>query len=312
MNKKQNLHPLVSIAIITYNHARFIENAIKSVLSQDYPNIEIIISDDASGDNTLAIVDKYAKKYSDKIKVLSAENNIGAAGNWLKCASHCQGKYIVGLAGDDEFLPQIISKQVKIMESDPDIAICYADAVVFDVPTQKKLYLLSDKIPAKSGGIQVALRDSIYYSPATMFRKELVPKENIFKGIKHGTDLAFYKELIIIAGPAAKIQYLPEVLYKYQKHEANITVTQSGYRRDHIEAIKILQKKYPEYYNALNPSIYDFACVAFFKSVAKLKLQDSFYFLSIGLKASHYNPFKFFRALMWGIKFYLRFLLQKL
>ena len=304
-------YPLVSVAIAAYNSGRYIENAIKSVLTQDYHNIEIIISDDASGDNTLAIVDQYAKTYPDKIKVLSAENNIGAAGNWFKCASNCKGKYIIGLAGDDELMPGIISKQSAIMENDPNVALCYADAVVFDVVNQKKLYRLSDKTPTKSGGLKLALRDSIYYSPTTMLRKILVPKENIFKNLRHGTDLAFYKELMIIAGPLAKIHYVPEVLYKYQKHDANITVTQTQYRRDHIEAIKILQKKYPEYSKDLEPSIYDFACVAFFKSIAKLKLQDSFYFLSIGLKASHYNPLKFFRALMWGIKFYLIFLLQK-
>lgn len=311
MNKKQNLHPLVSIAIITYNHARFIENAIKSVLSQDYLNIEIVISDDASGDNTVKIIQNIANQHPDKIRILTNAKNQGATENWFKCVQSCRGKYIIPLAGDDELLPDIISKQSAIMENDPNVALCYADAVVFDVVNQKKLYRLSDKTPTKSGGLKLALQDSIYYSPTTMLRKILLPKENIFKNLRHGTDLAFYKELMIIAGPLAKIHYVPEVLYKYQKHDANITVTQTQYRRDHIEAIKILQKKYPEYSKDLEPSIYDFACVAFFKSIAKLKLQDSFYFLSIGLKASHYNPLKFFRALMWGIKFHLIFLLQK-
>lgn len=296
---------LVSVAIVTYNSERYIENAIKSVLTQDYPNIEIIISDDSSTDATVKIAQKIADQHLGKIKILTSKKNQGATINWFKCVQACSGKYVIGLAGDDELLPNLIEHQIKILEKDPNIAICYADAEVFDVINQKKLYNLSDKTPTKSGGIKLALQDSIYYSPTSMFRRSLVPEKNIFKNLRHGTDLAFYKEIMIIAGSNAKIQYLPQVLYKYQKHDANITVTQTKYRRDHIEAIKMLQKTYPFYANDLDPAIYDFACVAFCKSIIKLNFRDSFYFLSIGLKASKYNPFKFFRALTWGMKFYL-------
>jgi glycosyltransferase involved in cell wall biosynthesis len=302
--------PLLSIVMTTYNHAQFIEKSIQSALFQTYPNIEIIISDDASTDATVKIAQKIADQHPGKIRILTSEKNQGATENWFKCAGACSGKYVVGLAGDDELLPNIIENQIQIMENDPNIAICYADALVFDVMNQEKLYKLSDKVSTKSGDLKVALQDSIYYSPASMFRKSLVPKENIFKNLQHGTDLAFYKELMIIAGRNSKIQYLPKILYKYQKHDANITVTQTEYRRDHIEAIKILQEKYPQYSKDLDPSIYDFACVAFLKSFIKLNFRDSFYFLSVGLKASKYNPFKFFRALTWGIKFHLRLFFQ--
>ncbi len=297
--------PLLSIAMTTYNHGQFIEKTIKSVLMQDYTNIEIIISDDASTDATVKIAQNIANQHPDKIKILTSEKNQGATENWFKCTGACSGKYVLGLAGDDELLPNVIEDQIKILENDPNIAICYADAVVFDVMNQKKLYNLSDKTPTKSGGLKIALQDSIYYSPTSMFRRSLMPEKNIFKDLRHGTDLAFYKEIMIIAGSSAKIQYLPEVLYKYQKHDSNITVTQKEYRKDHIEAIKILQKKYPQYASDLRPAIYDFACVAFCKSLIKLNFRDSFYFLSAGLNASKYNPFKFFRALSWGIKFYL-------
>jgi glycosyltransferase involved in cell wall biosynthesis/RimJ/RimL family protein N-acetyltransferase len=306
----QNNTPLVSIAIITYNSGKFIANAINSVLSQDYPNVEIVISDDSSTDNTLEIVNEYVKLLN-KIKVLTTDNNLGATGNWFKCVSNCQGKYVIGLGGDDEFLPSIISEQVTIMEHDKNIAICYSDAVVYDVMAQKELYRLSDKAPTKSGSVEVALQDAIYYSPTMMFHRNLIPQKNMFVGIRHGSDLAFYKELMILSAPTGKIYYLPKTLYKYQKHNRNITVTETNYRREHIDCIKILQNKYPQYRSLLEPSIYDFCCVAFFKSLVKLNFRNSFYFLSSGLKASNYNLLKFFRALLWGIKFYLKFFFQK-
>ena len=296
--------PLLSIGIITYNSEKFIGSAINSVLAQDYSNIEIVISDDASTDDTIKIVTRYTKSYPDKVKLLVAAKNMGSVANWFKCVCACNGKYIIGLGGDDEFYPNMISKQVAIMENNSDIAICYADASVFYTSIQKELYRLSDKSPSKSGGIEVALSDSIYYSPTMMFRKSLVPKENSFIGIRHAADLAFYKEIMILSAPYGTIYYLPELVYKYQKHDTNITVTMTGYRREHIEAIQLLQKKYHKYSEYLNGSIYDFCCVAFFKSLVKFRFKDVYYFLYTGLKASKGNPFKFFRALTWGLRFW--------
>lgn len=306
------MDPLVSIAIISYNHEKFISNAIESVLSQTYANIEIIISDDASTDNTVNVINSYAKTHSDKIKLLTGKRNLGANANWFKAVSACNGKYVIGLAGDDEFLPELLLKQVNIMERDKNIVICYTDAEVFDVYSKKVLYRLSDKAPTLSGGIETALQDSIYYSPTTMFRKKYLPKINIFEEIKHGSDLAFYKELMIIAAPNGKIYYLPEVLYKYQKHGSNITVTDYEYRKEHVDCIKILQTRYPKYKDLLAPSIYDFCCVAFFKSLMRLKFKDSYYFFVTGLKASKWDIFKFIRSIKWGSHFYTKVLIKKI
>lgn len=303
--KTANFQPLVSIAMITYNHERFIANAIDSVLTQDYHNIEIIISDDLSTDKTIEIINKYTEQYFDKIKLLTAEKNVGAAANWFKCVSACTGKYVIGLSGDDEFYPDILFKQATIMENDSDIAMSYTDAAVVDFLTQKVLYKLSDKTPHLSGNITTALINSLYYSPTIMFCKNLLPKENIFKNIRHGADLAFYKELMILSAPNGKLVYLPEVLYKYQKHDMNITVSGWAYRKEHIVAIKILQKKYPEYSEYLAPAIYDFCCVAFCKSLFRFNFIDAKYFLVTGLRASKWNFVKFFRAIIWGVKFFL-------
>ena len=297
--------PLVSVAILTYNSSKFIAEAINSALEQDYPNFEIVISDDASTDNTIDIISGYAKNYPDKIKVLINEINAGPVNNWFKCIWACQGKYIVALAGDDRFLPSIIAKQVVQMENDPNNIICYTDASVFDVFLQKELYCLSDKRPPLSGGIEVALADSIYYSPTLMFRAEFRPKENIFAKIRYGADLAFYKEIMILAGNKGKINYIPEVLYVYQKHGSNITETNSAYRTDHIDAIKILQTKYPQYAYLLNSSIYDFCCVGFCKTITRGGFKESWFFLKEGMKAANGNPFKFFRPLVWALRYYL-------
>lgn len=298
--------PLVSIAMTVYNCEKFISNAIDSVLSQDYPNIEIVLSDDVSTDNTISVIKKYIKQYPSKICLLTAKKNVGAVENWFKCVSNCKGKYIVGLSGDDELYASAISKQVNIMENDTEIAICYGDVSVFHVPSNREIYRLSQKAPSESGGIEVALSNSIYYSPTMMFQSKFTPKENSFKMVRHAADLAFYKEIMILSDSNSKIYYLPEILYKYKRHEANLTVSGFEYHKEHIEAIKILQKKYPDYSSALNPSIYDFCCVAFFKNALKFEYKKGSYFLYEGLRAAGGNPFKFFRALFWGVRFYIK------
>jgi len=172
--------PLVSVVMISYNQEKFIRSSIESVLLQEYQNIEIVISDDASTDGTVKIIKEYAEKYPNKFNVITSKKNVGPNENWFKAVIESRGKYAIGLAGDDEFLPDIISEYINIMEEDSNIAICYSDAIVFDTNKQKVLYKLSDKAPTSSGGIDFALSDAIYYSPTLMFRRKLVPEENIF------------------------------------------------------------------------------------------------------------------------------------
>ena len=291
-----NSKPLVSIAVIVYNGGKFLKSALDSALSQDYPNIEIVISDDASTDGTQEVIKGYKNKYPDKIKLLFSEQNQGITNNWFKCMQACSGKYVASLDSDDEFLPSKISKQVAIMENDPHIAVCYTDASVYCTKLGKEIYHLADKVPPKSGGVKTALSDCLYYSPTIMHRNNLMPKENIFSEIRHATDLAFYKELMILSAPNGKIYYHHEILYVYKKHGENITSSRKAHYNEHISAIKILQKKYPEFKNDLDPSIYDFCCVGFFKTLSEANIKNTLFFISEGLKASKGNPFKFLRA----------------
>lgn len=299
-----NTKPLVSIAVIVFNGEKLLESALDSALSQDYSNIEIVISDDASTDGTQEIIKDYQKRYPEKIKPLFSKKNQGITNNWFKCMQACSGKYVASLDSDDEFLPGKISKQVAIMENDPNIAVCYTDASVYCTKLQKEIYHLADKTPPKSGGVKTALSDCLYYSPTIMHRNDLMPKKNIFSEIRHAADLAFYKELMILSTPNGKIYYHPETLYIYKKHGNNITSSRKTHYNEHISAIKILQKEYPEFKNDLDPSIYDFCCVGFFKTLSESNIKNTLFFISEGLKASKGNPFKFLRATIWALQFY--------
>ena len=127
--------PLVSILMITYNHERFIAQAIEGVLMQEtvFP-YEIVIGEDCSTDGTRAVCEKYARAHPDRIRLLPAERNLGMNLNCRRTLQACRGKYIANCEGDDRWTdPQKLQRQAEYLESHPECAlICGAARVVCD------------------------------------------------------------------------------------------------------------------------------------------------------------------------------------
>jgi glycosyltransferase involved in cell wall biosynthesis len=291
---------LVSIIILSYNSEKHIDKAIKSSINQTHTNIEIIIADDASTDDTLSIIQQYIHTSQKKIRLISNKSNIGITKNWFNAVSAAKGDYITAVAADDEIPNNKVAIQLSAMAQDPNIVISYTDALIYNQLTHKT-YKFSEVTPTKSGNVYVALSDALYYSPTVMFKKKYSPKKNIFSTIKHASDLAFLKETMILSFPEGKIEYIPKVLYKYKIHENNITKQRALIYKEHIKSIKILQQHYPKFHVHLNPCIYDFCCTAFLRFSFSGNFKLSKYFFIEGIKAANYNPFKFFRALSWKI-----------
>lgn len=122
----------VSVLIITYNHEKFIAQAIDSILIQqtnfDY---EIVIGEDCSTDRTRDIVISYKKNYPDKIKLLLPEQNLGMQKNFIQTFMSCKGEYIACLEGDDYWTDAYkLQKQVDFLESHSETVLCYGNLVV--------------------------------------------------------------------------------------------------------------------------------------------------------------------------------------
>jgi glycosyltransferase involved in cell wall biosynthesis len=127
--------PLVSIIIPTYNYARYIGEAIDSILNSQFPQdeIEIIVVDDGSTDNTQAVI----QQYGERIKYLWQANQ-GKAWATKVGIEHTQGKYVFNLDADDYFLPLKISKIVEIFEQNQDIVHVAHPAMYWDVERNTK------------------------------------------------------------------------------------------------------------------------------------------------------------------------------
>ena len=117
--------PLVSVCLITYNHGKYIRQAIDSILMQEvnFP-WEIIIADDASSDQTQKIIREYHQKYPDLIKPNLRKNNIGAGSNFIELIGSAKGKFIAYLEGDDYWTdPFKLQKQVGFLEGNPSFSL---------------------------------------------------------------------------------------------------------------------------------------------------------------------------------------------
>ena len=115
MNKK----PIVSICMITYNHEKYITQAIEGVMMQQTNfSYQLILAEDYSTDNTLQICKRYEKLYPEKIKLLPQPNkNLGLMPNFLRTLNACTGKYIAICEGDDFWTdPMKLQKQVDFLE----------------------------------------------------------------------------------------------------------------------------------------------------------------------------------------------------
>ena len=104
--------PLVSVVIPAYNSERYIAEAVNSALSQDYPNIEVLVIDDGSTDRTVEVVQQFAHK----VKLLQQENQGSASARNLGI-SEARGKYIAFLDADDVWIPQKVQIQIVAMET---------------------------------------------------------------------------------------------------------------------------------------------------------------------------------------------------
>ena len=111
--------PLVSVLMTAFNREAFIASSIESVLNSIYPNFELIIVDDCSKDNTVAVAGEYMKK-DNRVHVYVNETNLGDYSNRNKAASYAKGKYIKYVDSDDLMYPYCLYMMVKCMEQYPE------------------------------------------------------------------------------------------------------------------------------------------------------------------------------------------------
>ncbi|MDP1813027.1 MAG: glycosyltransferase [Leadbetterella sp.] len=249
----QKQKPLVSVHLLTYNHAKFIAQSIESVVNQQtsFP-FEIVIGDDHSTDGTSQIVDQYAAQYPDLIKVVRGKTNGGPQPNSIRILENSQGKYMAALEGDDYWIdPLKLQKQADFMEQNPDFAICFTNTRVEFFENNEEPYLLNTNIEKDVFELKdlIAETEVWFMGTATLFytMSSIFPVQPWFHKTKSG-DIP----MIMLAARHGKIKYLPDVTAAYRRHAAGASNT------DHKDDAKFLENRIMMYTNLDKDTGYKF------------------------------------------------------
>lgn len=167
----------VSICCITYNHEKYIKQALDSFLAQKTNfAFEILVGEDKGSDSTLDILNKYKEKYPELIKLITSEKNLGANGNIRNVISHAQGDYIAFCEGDDFWVDQYkIQKQYEELIKRPDVKFCFHPAyALHDDGVQIERFHKGDEIHLFSVVDVLSTNGQFCPTSSYMFKKDVV------------------------------------------------------------------------------------------------------------------------------------------
>lgn len=136
--------PLVSVAVPVHNEGKHIKETLESLCNQIYPNLEILISDNASTDKTAAICKLFAEQ-DPRIRFIQQPTNIGVSNNFYMLASLAKGKYLIYAAGHDLWTNNLISQCVALLEESDSTVLAYGRTCWLDIngdplPRSSSLY----------------------------------------------------------------------------------------------------------------------------------------------------------------------------
>ncbi len=228
----KNCNFLVSIAVITYNSSKYIIETLESIKAQSYQDLELIISDDCSTDNTVELCQEWIEKNKGRFvrtNIIVPKENTGIPANVNRAIQASRGIWIKPIAGDDLFLPDAIEKYINYVKVNNDVQLVFAkictfrinengvideqfietprdDIDCFNKQTAREQYLDYLNYESKGGG-----------SPTYFFKRELLVKypfnEN-YPGYDDGP------ELIKLTRNGVHLNFMDEFTVKYRIGES--------------------------------------------------------------------------------------------
>lgn len=221
-----NNQPLVSVLMTAYNREIYIAEAIESVISSTYQNLELIIVDDCSVDETVEIARRYAQQ-DKRIKLHINEKNLGDYPNRNKAISHAAGKYIMFCDSDDTLVKDSISNIVTLAQSDNEFNFAFSWAEC-NVPTKISSH---DALNKHFFGQQF-----LFIGPGgTFMRKSFIQKIGGYP-VKYGPANDMYFNLKVAC--KSTILLIPFDLMIYRQHENQEIKNNYGYLYNNFRYMK--------------------------------------------------------------------------
>ena len=222
-------HPLVSIIVPSYNQGKYIKYTIDSILSQDYPSIEVLVIDGGSSDETIEILETY----KDQISWISEQDN-GQAHALNKGLKMARGDVIGWLNSDDTYLADAVEKAIYALNKQTGCSLVYGEAAYIDESGNKTGRYTTEPYSSKA-----LLHHCIICQPTVFFKRQLLEKAG---GANDEYDMALDYEMWLRYSKFTPLLYIPEELACSRMYPQNKT---SLYRRKSIkEAMRACKTHY--------------------------------------------------------------------
>jgi len=282
--------PLVTIITPAYNRASFLEETIQSVLQQDYKNIEYIVLDDGSTDDSLEIINKYKNKI-----IIESHKNIGEVPTVNKGFRMAHGEIVGIVNSDDPLLPGAIREFVSFMTKNPEIIVTYSDWRYIDQYGKKIKDIKTEDFNYES---MIATHHCPLGASAFITKKILK--------ILGGRDVSFTfvsdYDFWLRAGLIGKFARIPKILVTSRIHPGQATITGRSFKAawDHIRVInKIFSyPSFPSHMKSLKREAYKNACEA-----ARISRGENFFAkIAVSLLCLYYAPTPYLKE-FFGFRF---------
>lgn len=247
-NQMEHKNSLVSICVPTYNSAKFLKQCLDSIVTQTYANKEVIISDNASTDETVSIIQEYVKKYGFKLNVNAT--NIGAGENFNKLISLANGDYIAIYHADDVYQKTIVEECAQVLDNDESIPlvgtmgnIIAENGVAFNsMRLPKHLQKLNKTVYNFDQALSGLLKRGWFFAtPTVMVRKKVYDRVGVFDCISYKScgDYAFWLK---IAHAYNRLAILNKRLFNYRVHQNQGTELEIRKNPEVADLVLVLQQ----------------------------------------------------------------------
>ena len=227
--------PLVSIICHCYNHASYVEECLNSVINQSYKNIELIIVDDCSNDNSVAIIENWLKQ-NPEVQFIKNSKNLGITKSFNKTVEFTKGEFLIDLAGDDVLLLNCIEEQISAYNENPNVSLIFGNAelinekgttIGYNFPVDDN-FKVTDKNLQNTNYESILKGGNCMCSVSAMFKKETFLKLGKYDESLVYEDLDFWLRL----AKKHKIVFIDKILV--QKRELSNSLTRHFFQKNNI------------------------------------------------------------------------------
>jgi glycosyltransferase involved in cell wall biosynthesis len=226
-------HPLVTVIATCFNHERYVIECLESIRTQTYPNIQLIVADDASTDRSVELIREWARETGAACTFVFHEENQGICRTRNDTVALAEGKYVSGISTDDVWLTDKLSAQVAQLEALPTtIGVSYGDAERMDEDGNALPGLFIEctgvvHTPPEGNIYEILLGQNFIPAMSTLVRRECFETVG-----PYDESLAYEdKDMWLRIARRYDFVFTPQVAVRYRVHPASLSHTMSGERK---------------------------------------------------------------------------------